>query len=348
MCEELIGKTILIIDERETVRKVIQRFLEFEGFIVREASDAHAALDVLKRSPTDLIVLDMMLPGIEELELLRRIRRRNEDPPIILLTTRPGPRGTISGIELNAEEVAASLVNPGQLVSRVQEVLSRASDALTSLEKAHVLEYGDLRIDPLSRMVTVQSRPVSLTAREFSLLRFLASHPCQTLSHEQILDHVWGYDFHGASSTVTVHIHHLRAKIELDPSHPRHIVTVWGVGYRFEPCDQATAASEEMIAQLEKAAAKSDELDVARRELVAWALSDLWLPLTHLGAMVDALTHGGISDGTASSLLLDQMQVEIELLRGLLDGLLEQRSSWRRSASVSRDDHAVSQYQLGQ
>jgi DNA-binding response OmpR family regulator len=344
MCQELIGKTILILDEQEMVRKIIQRFLEFEGFIVHETSDAGAALNVLEKRPIDLIVLGAMLPGVQELELLQHIRRRNENPPIILLTTQVGPRGAINAVALDAGNEASSLVDPGVLISRVQRVLQRASDALASLEEAHVLKYGDLRIDPLSRLVTVDSEPVSLTAREFSLLWFLARHPCQTLSREQILDHVWGYDFYGDRSTLTVHIRHLREKIEPDPSHPRHIVTVWGIGYRFDPCNKAPEVSETLIAELEQAAAKSDELDVTRRELVAWALSDLWLTLTHLCAMVDALASGDANDSAASGLILEQMQVEIALLRELLDERLGQRSDWLRSISASSEGHTKRQY----
>ena len=221
-------KRILVVEDEDTIREVIRRYLEREGFRVDEAADGYAALDRIAEAEPDLIVMDLMLPGIDGLTLTRQLRQRSR-VPIIMLTARGDTSDRIRGLDLGADDYLPKPFSPRELVSRVQAVLRRGA----SPEPAR-LRFGEVEMELDSRTVTRGSQEVKLTAREFDLLWFIASHPGQVFTRERLLDNVWGVDFAGDPSTVTVHIRHLREKIETDPAEPQHLITVWGVGYRLE------------------------------------------------------------------------------------------------------------------
>ena len=221
-------KRILIVEDEDTIREVVRRYLEREGFQVREAADGYAALDILAQEEPDLIVMDLMLPGIDGLTLTRQLRQRSQ-VPVIMLTARGDTSDRIRGLDLGADDYLPKPFSPRELVSRIQAVLRRGAPA----EPAR-LRFGEVEMDVGSRTVSRGSRNITLTAREFDLLWFLASHSGQVFTRERLIDNVWGADFAGDPSTVTVHIRHLREKIEPDPAEPRYLITVWGVGYRLE------------------------------------------------------------------------------------------------------------------
>lgn len=231
MSSDSSRKTILVVDDEDTIREVIRRYLERDGFSVTEAADGHSALDAVRDEPPDLIVLDLMLPGIDGLTLTRLLRARHQ-VPIVMLTAKGETSDRIRGLDLGADDYMAKPFSPQELVSRVNAVLRRSAGPPDQSPEA--LEFGELRLDPASRSVTANGRDVSLTAKEFELLWFFARHPRQVFTRAQLLDAVWGYEFYGDASTVTVHIRRLREKIEPDPSRPRYLHTVWGVGYKFE------------------------------------------------------------------------------------------------------------------
>lgn len=221
-------KQILVVEDEDTIREVIRRYLEREGYQVREAADGYTALDILAEAEPDLIVMDLMLPGIDGLTLTRQLRQHSR-VPVIMLTARGDTSDRIRGLDLGADDYLPKPFSPRELVSRIQAVLRRGAPA----EPAR-LRFGTVEMDLDSRTVTRGSQNVKLTAREFDLLWFMASHPGQVFTRERLLDNVWGADFAGDPSTVTVHIRHLREKIESDPGEPQHLITVWGVGYRLE------------------------------------------------------------------------------------------------------------------
>jgi DNA-binding response OmpR family regulator len=235
-------RSILVVDDEVTIREVIRRYLERDGFVVREAADGYAALDALAEAVPDLIVLDLMLPGIDGLSLTRQLRtprpvagperEARQRVPIIMLTARGETSDRIRGLDLGADDYVAKPFSPQELVSRVRAVLRRAGEP--DEPAGQVLVFDGLEVDPLSRAVRLGGRPVALTAKEFELLYFFARHPRQVFTRTQLLDNIWGQEFYGDPSTVTVHIRRLREKIEADASQPRYLVTVWGVGYRFE------------------------------------------------------------------------------------------------------------------
>jgi DNA-binding response OmpR family regulator len=234
MAAEATTKSILVVDDEDTIREVIRRYLERDGFAVREAADGYAALEAIQDGPPDLIVLDLMLPGVDGLSITQQIRERHRIP-IIMLTAKGETSDRIRGLDLGADDYMAKPFSPQELVSRVKAVLRRSSEAapLPGLP-GQVLEFDDLRLDEASRTVTLDGRDIPLTTKEFDLLWFFARHPHQVFTRTQLLDHVWGYEFYGDPSTVTVHIRRLREKIERDPSQPRYVLTVWGIGYKFE------------------------------------------------------------------------------------------------------------------
>jgi DNA-binding response OmpR family regulator len=235
-------QTICIIDDEVTLREVVRRYLEHDGFLVVEADTGPAALAVLRDTPVDLILLDIMLPGLDGFTVLRVIRNSpeyaallsNGGVPIIVLTSRGDEMDRINGFELGVDDYVVKPFSPRELVARVKAVLRRSNTALHDTPDTP-LKFGRLSIDPLRRAVQAGEQAPVLTAREFDLLWLLASHPQQVFTREQLLNRVWGYEFYGDDSTVTVHIRRLREKIEPDPSNPSYIRTVWGVGYKFEP-----------------------------------------------------------------------------------------------------------------
>ncbi|MEZ4666849.1 MAG: response regulator transcription factor [Anaerolineae bacterium] len=233
--------SIFIVDDEVTIREVVHRYLELDGFTVIEAETGPQALKLLQEKHADLILLDIMLPGLDGFSLARTLRNAPEYSaaygavPIIMLTSRGNEVDRLAGFELGVDDYVVKPFSPRELVARVKAVLRRSvSDSLnTTTEKP--LEYTNLQVDPLRRSVFVKGQPVTLTAREFDLLWLFARHPQQVFTREQLLNQVWGYEFYGDESTVTVHIRRLREKIEPDPAQPTYIQTVWGVGYKFEP-----------------------------------------------------------------------------------------------------------------
>ncbi len=232
---------ILVVDDEVTVRDVLRRYLEHEGYHVSEAETGTDALAAIQEQRPDLIVLDIMLPGVDGFTITRSLRSSDEysplsvenDIPIIILTARTSELDRIAGFELGADDYVVKPFSPRELVARVKAVLRRSASGGESDEKPVVLT--ELTIDPRSREVRVRDNLVVLTAKEFDVLWFLVRHPRQVFSRTQLLNQVWGYEFYGDESTVTVHIRRLREKIEPNPSEPTYIQTVWGVGYKFEP-----------------------------------------------------------------------------------------------------------------
>ena len=221
-------KDILVVEDEDNIREVVGRYLEREGFSVREAADGYAALDAIEQQEPDLIVMDLMLPGIDGLTLTRQVQQKS-GIPIIILTARGDTSDRIRGLDWGADDYLPKPFSPRELVSRIHAVLRRVGEATAS-----ELAFGEVTIAYDSRQVQRNGVPVSLTAREFDLLWFLASHSGQVFSREALIDNVWGPDFAGDPSTVTVHMRHLRKKVESEPSSPQHLITVWGVGYRLE------------------------------------------------------------------------------------------------------------------
>jgi DNA-binding response OmpR family regulator len=233
-------QNILVVDDERTIREVVRRYLELEGFNVIEADTGLGALDLLVETNPDLIVLDIMLPGIDGLAITRKIRNStayaplsvNGEIPIIFLTARTEEIDRIIGFEVGGDDYIVKPFSPRELVARVKAVLRRSNTGIASIENPIVFER--LALDPRSRTVLVDQGNVILTAKEFDLLWFLARHPRQVFSRSQLLDNVWGYEFYGDESTVTVHVRRLREKIEPNPAKPSYIQTVWGIGYKFE------------------------------------------------------------------------------------------------------------------
>jgi two-component system response regulator ResD len=227
------GARILVVEDEPSIAEVVSLYLRRAGYQVTMVDDGQEALATLARQLPDLVVLDLMLPHVDGLEITRWLRERG-DTPIIMLTARREERDRIAGLEMGADDYVVKPFSPQELVSRVRAVLRRAhGSALGTGERP--LVYGHLRIDPQTRLVEVEGEERSLTAKEFDLLWTMARHPRQVFSRDQLLDLVWGLTEYIDPSTVTVHVRRLREKIERDPGSPVHIQTVWGVGYRFEP-----------------------------------------------------------------------------------------------------------------
>jgi two-component system, OmpR family, response regulator ResD len=232
--EELVGKArVLVVDDEPMVREVLTRYFEREGFDVDDASDGRLALERIGASPPDLVLLDLMLPEVDGYEVFRRLRG-SSSTPVIMLTARGEETDRIVGLELGADDYVTKPFSPREVVARARAVLRRTSrDARPAASGSTVA--GQIAIDLDRREVKRAGRPVHLTRKEFDLLSYLAAAPGVTFTRAQLLDDVWDFAWHGDSATVTVHVRRLREKIEDDPSDPRHLVTVWGVGYRFEP-----------------------------------------------------------------------------------------------------------------
>jgi len=221
---------VLVIDDEPMVRDVVSRYLERDGYRVDAVADGEGARQLLELGP-DLVILDLMLPGMDGLAFLRDLRRRSE-VPVIILTARTDETDRVVGLEVGADDYVVKPFSPRELVARVRSVLRRVRP--TSGDSR--LEYGSLSVDARARTVTVNGQPVIFRAREFDLLLFLATSPSQVFSRGQLLNSVWDSSTEFSDvSTVTVHVRRVRQKIEEDPLHPRWIVTVRGVGYRFDP-----------------------------------------------------------------------------------------------------------------
>jgi DNA-binding response OmpR family regulator len=223
---------VLVVDDEPMVRDVLSRYLEQSGFEVEAASDGERALAAFDACSPDLVLLDLMLPRIDGFEVFRQIRARN-DSPVIMITARGQTTDRIAGLEIGADDYVSKPFSPAEVVARVRSVLRRASADRTA-DRAR-LAFDGLELDAPSHEVRVDGERVELTPKEFDLLHFLASNPRVVFSRLRLLDEVWDVAFQGDPATVTVHVRRLREKIERDPANPRRLVTVWGVGYRFEP-----------------------------------------------------------------------------------------------------------------
>ena len=223
--------SILVVDDEPTITEVVSRYLERAGYTTRVAADGADALRLAGETLPDLVVLDLMMPGMDGLEVMRRLRER-ERVSVILLTAKGEHSDRIIGLRLGADDYVVKPFSPAELVARVDAVLRRVEHS-PKLEEPIV--FGELELDPVSRRVTVRGEEAQLTVREYELLLHLMRHPGQVFSRDQLMDSVWQYSFYTDTSTVTVHVRRLRSKIEADPSDPRWLQTVWGVGYRFQP-----------------------------------------------------------------------------------------------------------------
>ncbi|HHX75426.1 MAG TPA: response regulator transcription factor [Firmicutes bacterium] len=223
---------ILVVDDEKTIVKGLKFALEKEHYEVLAAYDGEEALQLFEEEAPDLIVLDLMLPGVDGFEVCRRIRKKSETP-IIMLTARGEDIDKILGLELGADDYMTKPFNPRELVARVKAILRRSQNQTADAASLKVIRLQDLQIDLFSHKVKVRGKEVDLTSKEFALLSLLASQPGRVFSREQLLENVWGYDYYGDARTVDVHIRHLREKIEPDPSAPELILTVWGAGYKF-------------------------------------------------------------------------------------------------------------------
>ena len=224
---------VVVVEDESSIAEVVSLYLKRAGYQVQVLSDGQAALDAMARQMPDLVILDVMLPKIDGFAVTRWLRDRS-DVPIILLTSRREEVDRIAGLELGADDYVVKPFSPQELVSRVRAVLRRTRAGTPAGEDAS-LSFAELQINPQTRLVTVRGRETTLTAKEFDMLWWLARHPRQVFTRDQLLEAVWGLSDYIDPSTVTVHVRRLREKIEPDPAKPKHLQTVWGVGYKFEP-----------------------------------------------------------------------------------------------------------------
>jgi DNA-binding response OmpR family regulator len=223
--------TVLVVDDEPTIREIVVGYLKRDGYRTLEAADGNRARELLESEAPNLVVLDVMLPGTDGLELCRWIRSRSK-LPVIMLTARGEESDRIVGLELGADDYITKPFSPRELAARVRSVLRRAEPAQTEEEQ---LSFDGLVLDAGAREVRRLGKPVRLTAKEFDLLWFLASHPRRVFSRDDLMRRIWGYSAALDTGTLTVHVRRLREKLEDDPSRPRHLETVWGIGYRFTP-----------------------------------------------------------------------------------------------------------------
>ena len=229
------GRRVLVVDDELIVRDVLSRYLVREGFVVSTASDGEEALAEVRATHPDLVLLDLMLPRVDGLEVFRRMQT-HEPPAVIMLTARGEETDRLVGLEIGADDYVTKPFSPREVVARVRAVLRRTDAGQRDPSASpQILTFDDLAIDAGSREVRRRGALVRLTPKEFDVLLLLAGHPRQVFNRIAILEELWDFAFDGDPATVTVHIRRLREKLEDDPSHPRHLVTVWGAGYRFEP-----------------------------------------------------------------------------------------------------------------
>jgi DNA-binding response OmpR family regulator len=222
---------VLVVDDEPIITEVVARYLDRAGYVTRTAGDGESALRAAEEEWPDLVVLDIMLPGIDGLEVLRRLRERDR-VPVILLTAKGEIADRVIGLRRGADDYLAKPFSAAELIARVDAVLRRVEG---SPAREEPIVFNGLLLDPVARRFTRDGEEIALTVREYDLLHFLMRHPGQVFSRDHLIQAVWEYSFYSDTSTVTVHVRRLRAKIEEDPSAPRWLQTVWGVGYRFEP-----------------------------------------------------------------------------------------------------------------
>jgi DNA-binding response OmpR family regulator len=224
---------VLVIEDDPTVAEVVSRYLSREGYSVSVSADGRAGLRDAVASPPDLVVLDLMLPGLSGVEVLGELRKTTP-VPVIMLTALSREADRVSGLELGADDYVAKPFSPRELTARVKAVLRRATGLIEGQSGPPVIVAGDLELDASTRQVSRNGQPLELTAREFNLLTHFMRNPMQVFRREELLEQVWGFSY-GDTSTVTVHVSRLREKVETDPGSPRYIRTVRGFGYRFVP-----------------------------------------------------------------------------------------------------------------
>lgn len=226
------GPTVLVVDDEPIVREVLSRYLARGGFAVETAEDGREALERFEAATPDLVLLDLMLPRLDGYEVFTRIRAR-APTPVIMLTAKGEETDRLVGLEIGADDYVTKPFSPREVVARVRNVLRRTGSFSSANQSP--MTFGDLEIEPRSHEVRLDGHRVALTPKEFDLLHFLAANPGEVFNRVQLLEELWDFAFDGDPSTVTVHIRRLREKLEADPAKPRHLVTVWGVGYRFDP-----------------------------------------------------------------------------------------------------------------
>lgn len=227
--------TVLVVDDEPTIVEIVGRYMERAGFETYTAADGYQALDAANAHRPDLVVLDVMLPGIDGIEVMERLQERPGPPiAVILLTARGEESDRLVGLRHGADDYVVKPFSPAELVARVEAVLRRVAPPVAQ-EDLPPIVHGSLRIEPASRRVLLDGEEIMLTMREFDLLAFFAENPGRVFSRDQLMESVWGEPFFDDTSTVTVHVRRLRAKLGDDPAEPRFIETVWGVGYRFRP-----------------------------------------------------------------------------------------------------------------
>jgi len=226
--------TILVVEDEASIAEVVSLYLKRAGFNVQTASDGKQAMNLFEKQIPDFVILDLMLPEVDGLSLTRWLRDRS-NVPIIMLTARREEIDRIAGLEMGADDYVVKPFSPQELVSRVRAVMRRLGREQPEAGHERSLEFEHITINPRTRVVTVNDSPIELTAKEFDMLYLLAQYPKQVFTREQLLERVWGGAQYIDPGTVTVHVRRLREKIEADPSHPARLLTVWGVGYKFEP-----------------------------------------------------------------------------------------------------------------
>lgn len=233
---ETLNGTVLIVDDEATIVDVVSRYMERAGYETYGAADGPEALRLAELHSPDLIVLDLMLPGIDGLEVMRQLHERpGPRVAVIMLTARGEESDRLVGLRHGADDYVVKPFSPAELVARVDAVLRRVSPPLEEDEGAPPIEHGPLRVEPATRRVFLDGEELALTMREFDLLAYFAAHPGRVYSRDQLMETVWGEPFFTDTSTVTVHVRRLRAKLGDDPAEPSFIETVWGVGYRLRP-----------------------------------------------------------------------------------------------------------------
>ncbi len=237
------GESILVIEDETNIARILTMYLEKEGYRVLVASDGLAGLDRFERDHPDLVILDLLLPKLDGLEVCRRIRRLSF-VPLLMLTAKKEETDKIVGLELGADDYMTKPFSPREMVTRVRAILRRTKATSPSGHPAEtVLEFGTLVIDVPRHEVRVGTRHVMLTAKEFDLLRTIAAEAGKVFTRDALLNQVWGYDYYGDARTVDVHVGTLRKKLEPQPSSPRWVKTVWGVGYKFDAGSPETAGA---------------------------------------------------------------------------------------------------------
>lgn len=224
---------LLVIEDEETFLETLSYMLSREGFVVRTASSGPEGLENFERHGADLVLLDLMLPGLPGTEVCRKLRERS-NVPIIMLTARDSETDKVVGLELGADDYVTKPFSSRELVARIRAVLRRRA-ALAETAADEIVEAGPVRIDRARHVVSVRNEPIKLPLREFALLELLVRHAGRVLTRQQLIDRIWGSDYVGDTKTLDVHIKRLRGRIEPEPSAPRHLLTVRGVGYKFEP-----------------------------------------------------------------------------------------------------------------